>query len=105
EPYRELIDGYFQPGAPLPEAVMTQLRLSRPLRMYREGLDSMLYGQMILNRAPSDSDLRDLHHAVGASLTDGLVTTDRGFLEWCGRVELPDFAVSSFAQIVSSVVG
>jgi hypothetical protein len=102
EPYRELIDNYFGPGTPLPEDVIARLRSSRPLRMFREGLDSILYGQMILDRAPQDSDLRDLHHAIGASLVDGIVTADGAFREWCARVSLPDFEVTSLADLVSS---
>jgi hypothetical protein len=77
-----------------------ELAKSRPLRMYREGLSSILYRGAVENRRPAKSDLRDLHHAVASSVTAVLVTANRGFQEWCRRVALPEFEVCLFEEFI-----
>jgi hypothetical protein len=100
EPFHNLIKYYFGEGPALPEAVSKKLSRSRALQMFTDGLASMLFGQMIENWGPEDSDLRDLHHAVAATFTNGLVTSDRSFRGWCRRVGLPDFEVYSVQELI-----
>jgi hypothetical protein len=101
--FQNYIDHYFGPGAPLPSQTLSALSSSRPLRMYRDGLLAMMYQQTVRGRAPSHSDLRDLHHAVAASLTDGLVTNDEDFRDWCQLVALPDFDVYLLTEFLEVV--
>jgi hypothetical protein len=94
------IDNFFGEGPPVPESILTKLSNERSLRMYHEGLISMFYEQTYLNRRPKPGDLRDLHHAVSASLTSGLVTNDKDLRSWVSRVSLPEFETLSLEDFV-----
>jgi hypothetical protein len=98
--FQSYIDHVFGPGARLPAEALRPLEGSRPLKMYRDGLLALMYLQTVRNRAPRASDLRDLHHAVAASVTDGLVTNDDTFKEWCELVAIPDFRVYQLADFL-----
>ena len=58
DPYGSLVGRYDLRAAasPLPKRLSDRLRSSRPLRMFSEGLCSLLYGRMILNRKSRVSD-------------------------------------------------
>jgi predicted DNA-binding protein (UPF0278 family) len=63
----------------------------------------MIYDQMIRNRRPKDSDIRDLHHAVASSITRALVSQDEGLRTWASRVNLPDFQVCDLDTLLKTL--
>ena len=71
--------------------------------MHRDVLFSMYYAQSVEGRAPKDSDLVDVHHAITASVTHGIVTEDgplRGILR---RATVPGFQVFSLDDVLPSL--
>lgn len=96
------VDHYFGPGE-LPVNVLRKLLSSRPVRMHRDVLFSMYYAQSVEGRAPKDSDLIDVHHAITASVAHGIVTEDaplRGILR---RTTIPGFQVLSLHELIASL--
>lgn len=95
---QSLVDSLLSPGT-LPSPILRGLLRSRPVRMYQGTFLSLIYSQAVENRAPRDSDLLDLHHAVCASVTDGLVTEDAGLARCVRRVPIEPFGVWSLADL------
>lgn len=96
------VNHFFGPGD-LPVDVLRKLLSSRPVRMHRDVLFSMYYAQSVEGRAPKDSDLVDVHHAITASAAHGIVTEDgplRGILR---RATVPGFQVLSLDEVVASL--
>lgn len=96
------VDLFFGPGD-LPQAVLKKLLGSRPVRMHRDVLFSMYYAQSVEGVAPKDSDLVDLHHAITASVTHGIVTEDGVLRRILGRVTVSGFQVLSLESLISSL--
>ena len=96
------VDHFFGPGD-LPPNVLKKLLISRPVRMHRDVLFSMYFAQSVEGVAPRDSDLLDVHHAITASATHGIVTEDGPLRRILGRATVPGFRVLSLDEVVSSL--
>jgi len=96
------VDHFFGPGA-LPKEILRKLLSSRPVRMHRDVLFSMYYAQSVEGRAPKDSDLVDVHHAITASAAHGIVTEDGSLRGVLRRATVSGFQVLSLDELSASL--